>query len=80
MYRSESGARGRGRVTDRLYYPADRGRVRVRVRVRVGPSLARGGSPEQIDELALLELAALVGVVLVEDLIEPLLLLDVCLR
>jgi len=34
-------------------------------------------SPEQLDELALLELAALVGVVLVEDLIEPPLLLDV---
>ena len=60
--------------------PAVPARVRVRVRVGVGPSLARGGSPEQLDELALLELAALVGVVLVEDLIEPLLLLDVCLR
>jgi len=34
-------------------------------------------SPEQLDELALLELAALVGVVLVKDLIEPSLLLDV---
>ena len=47
----------------------------------VGPSVFRqGDSPEQLDELALLELAAPVGVVLVEDLIEPLLLLDVCLR
>ena len=45
-----------------------RGRGRGRVRVI---------SPEQLDELALLELAALVGVVLVEDLIEPPLLLDV---
>ena len=47
-----------------------RGRGRGRGRVRVI-------SPEQLDELALLELAALVGVVLVKDLIEPSLLLDV---